>query len=87
MSGWCRTEADILRKEPRGGKVQVTEGTGLSNVKAVADKYRGDFTVSCDEEKFQAVVMRDDVINFMVISLQFIVTWCNHGLKYGYICR
>lgn len=38
-------------------KVQVTEGTGLSNVKAVADKYKGDFAVSCDWEKFQAVVM------------------------------
>lgn len=38
-------------------KVEVIEGTGLSNVKAVADKYGGDFTVSCDAEKFQAVVM------------------------------
>ena len=39
------------------GNVQVTEGAGLSNVKAVADKYGDDFAVSCDEEKFQAVVM------------------------------
>ena len=38
-------------------KVQITEGAGLSNVKAVADKYGGEFAVSCDEEKFQAVVM------------------------------
>ena len=38
-------------------KVEVVEGTGLSNVKAVADKYGGDFAVSCDMEKFQAVVM------------------------------
>ena len=37
-------------------KVQGTEGTGLSNVKAVAEKYGGDFAVSCDAEKFQAVV-------------------------------
>ncbi len=27
------------------------------NVKAVADNYGGDFAVSCDSEKFQAVVM------------------------------
>ncbi len=39
------------------GKVQVAEGTGLSNVKTVVDKYGGDFAVSCDGEKFQAVVM------------------------------
>ncbi len=32
-------------------------GTGLANVKAVADKYGGDFALSCDEEKFQAVVI------------------------------
>ncbi len=44
-------------RNPVVEKVQVTEGTGLSNVKAVADKYGGDFAVSCDEEKFQAVVM------------------------------
>ena len=44
-------------RNPVEEKVQVTEGTGLSNVKAVADKYGGDFAVSCDEEKFQAVVM------------------------------
>ena len=30
--------------------MQVTKGTGLSNVKAVADKYKGDFAVSCDGE-------------------------------------
>lgn len=34
-----------------------THGIGLSNVKAVADRYGGDFAVFCDEEKFQAVVM------------------------------
>ena len=44
-------------RNPVAEKVQVTEGTGLSNVKAVADKYKGDFAVSCDREKFQAVVM------------------------------
>ena len=44
-------------RNPVVEKVQVTEGTGLSNVKAVADKYGGDFAISCDEEKFQAVVM------------------------------
>ena len=44
-------------RNPVVEKVQVTEGTGLSNVKAVADKYGGDFAVSCDAEKFQVVVM------------------------------
>ena len=44
-------------RNPVVEKVLVTEGTGLLNVKAVADKYGGDFAVSCDEEKFQAVVM------------------------------
>ena len=44
-------------RNPVVEKVQVTEGTGLSNVKAVADKYGGDFAVSFDAEKFQAVVM------------------------------
>ena len=38
-------------------KMKENQGTGLSNVKAVADKYGGDFAVSCDAEKFQAVVM------------------------------
>lgn len=55
-------------KNPVVEKVQVTEGivldsgggmhgVGLMNVKAVVDKYGGDFAISCDEEKFQAVVM------------------------------
>ncbi len=44
-------------RNPVAKKVQVTEGIGLSNVKAVADKHGGDFAVSCDGEKFQAVVM------------------------------
>ena len=44
-------------RNPVAEKVEVTEGTGLSNVKAVADKYGGDFAVSCDAEKFLAVVM------------------------------
>lgn len=44
-------------RNPVAEKVQVTEDIGLMNVKAVADKYGGDFAVSCDEEKFQAVVM------------------------------
>lgn len=55
-------------KNPVAEKVQVTDGivldssggmhgVGLMNVKAVVDKYGGDFAVSCDQEKFQAVVM------------------------------
>lgn len=44
-------------RNPVAEKVEATEGIGLSNVKAVADKYGGDFAVSCDAEKFQAVVM------------------------------
>lgn len=55
-------------KNPVAEKVQVTEGivldsgggmhgVGLMNVKAVVDKYGGDFAISCDSEKFQAVVM------------------------------
>ena len=55
-------------KNPVAEKVQVTDGivldssggmhgVGLMNVKAVVDKYGGDFAVSCDSEKFQAVVM------------------------------
>ena len=55
-------------RNPVEKKVQVTDGivldfnggmhgVGLMNVKAVVDKYGGDFAVSCDGEKFQAVVM------------------------------
>ena len=55
-------------KNPVAEKVQVTDGivldsnggmhgVGLMNVKAVVDKYGGDFVISCDSEKFQAVVM------------------------------
>ena len=55
-------------KNPVAEKVQVTDGivldssggmhgVGLMNVKAVVDKYGGDFAISCDSEKFQAVVM------------------------------
>ena len=44
-------------RNPVAEKVEVVEGTGLSNVKDVVDKYEGDFAVSCDEERFQAVVM------------------------------
>lgn len=55
-------------KNPVADKVQVTDdivldssggmhGVGLMNVKNVVDKYGGDFAVSCDSEKFQAVVM------------------------------
>ncbi|MDE7333596.1 MAG: GHKL domain-containing protein [Lachnospiraceae bacterium] len=55
-------------KNPVVEKVQVTDGivldsggemhgVGLSNVKAVVEKYGGDFAISCDQEKFQAVVM------------------------------
>ncbi|MCI5588351.1 MAG: GHKL domain-containing protein [Lachnospiraceae bacterium] len=55
-------------KNPVLEKVQIMDGIvldsnggmhgiGLSNVKAVVDKYGGDFVISCDSEKFQAVVM------------------------------
>ena len=55
-------------KNPVAEKVQVTDGivldsnggmhgVGLMNVKAVVDKYGGDFAISCDGDKFQAVVM------------------------------
>ena len=44
-------------RNPVAEKVEVIEGTGLSNVKAVTEKYGGDFAISCDSEKFQAVVM------------------------------
>lgn len=44
-------------RNPVAEKVEAVEGTGLSNVKSVADKYGGDFAISCDMEKFQAVVM------------------------------
>lgn len=55
-------------KNPVLEKVQITNGIvldsnggmhgiGLSNVKAVVYKYGGDFVISCDSEKFQAVVM------------------------------
>ena len=55
-------------KNPVAEKVQIADGivldsdggmhgVGLMNVKAVVDKYGGDFAVSCDSEKFQAVVM------------------------------
>ena len=55
-------------KNPVAEKVQVMDGialdsnggmhgVGLMNVKSVVDKYGGDFAISCDQEKFQAVVM------------------------------
>ena len=55
-------------KNPVAEKVQAANGivpnsgvgihgVGLMNVKAVVDKYGGDFAISCDREKFQAVVM------------------------------
>lgn len=55
-------------KNPVAKKVQVTDGivldsgggmhgVGLMNVKAVVGKYGGDFAISCDGDKFQAVVM------------------------------
>ena len=55
-------------KNPVAEKVQIADGivldsnggmhgVGLMNVKAVVDKYGGEFAVSCDREKFQAVVM------------------------------
>nr|WP_300815924.1 GHKL domain-containing protein [uncultured Acetatifactor sp.] len=55
-------------KNPVAEKVQVTDGilldsnggmhgVGLMNVKAVVDKYGGDFAISCEGDKFRAVVM------------------------------
>ena len=55
-------------KNPVAEEVQIVDGivldsgggmhgVDLMNVKAVVDKYGGDFAVSCDREKFQAVVM------------------------------
>lgn len=55
-------------RNPVAEKVQVMDGivldsgggmhgVGLMNVKAVVDKYGGDFAVSCDSDKFQAVVL------------------------------
>lgn len=55
-------------RNPVAEKVQVMDGivldsnggmhgVGLMNVKAVVDKYGGDFAISCNLEKFQAVVM------------------------------
>lgn len=55
-------------RNPVAEKVQVTDsivldsgggmhGVGLMNVKAVVDKYGGDFAISCDSDKFQAVVI------------------------------
>ncbi len=55
-------------KNPVAENVRVTDGVVLDfsggmhgvrfmNVKAVADKYGGDFAVLCDEERFQVVVM------------------------------
>ena len=55
-------------RNPVAEKVQVTDGilldsnggmhgVGLMNVKAVVDKYGGDFAISCEGDKFRAVVM------------------------------
>lgn len=55
-------------KNPVAGKAQAAEGAaqdsdggmhgiGLMNVKAVVDKYGGDFATSCDGEKFRAVAI------------------------------
>ncbi len=55
-------------KNPVAEKVQIKDGivldsdgemhgVGLMNVKAVVDKYGGDFAISCDREKFQTVVI------------------------------
>lgn len=55
-------------KNPVAGKARAAEGTaqdsdggmhgvGLMNVKAVVDKYGGDFAISCDGEKFRAVAI------------------------------
>ena len=42
-----------IRMEPDGGM----HGIGLVNVRAVVDKYGGELALSCDGEKFQAVVI------------------------------
>lgn len=55
-------------KNPVAGKAQAAEGAaldsdggmhgiGLMNVKAVVDKYGGDFATSCDGDKFRAVAI------------------------------
>lgn len=55
-------------KNPVAKKVQIKDGivsdsdggihgVGLMNVKAVVDQYGGDFAISCDAEKFRAVVI------------------------------
>ncbi len=55
-------------KNPVAEEVQIRDGivldsdgemhgVGLMNVKAVVDKYGGDFAISCDREKFRAVVI------------------------------
>ena len=55
-------------KNPVAEKVQIRDnivldsegemhGVGLLNVRSVVDKYGGDFAISCDQEKFQAVVI------------------------------
>lgn len=55
-------------KNPVAKKVQITDGimpdsdggihgVGLMNVRAVVDRYGGDFAVSCDEKKFRAIVI------------------------------
>jgi hypothetical protein len=55
-------------KNPVVEKVQIADGivldsdggmhgVGFINVKTVMGKYGGDFAVSCDSEKFRAVVM------------------------------
>ena len=55
-------------KNPVAKKVEIVDGVvldsdgrkhgiGLVNVKAVCDKYDGDFEIFCDSEKFQAVAM------------------------------
>lgn len=55
-------------RNPVAGKVRIKDGivldsgggmhgVGLVNVKTLADKYGGDFAVSCDSDKFQAVVI------------------------------
>ena len=40
--------ADGIALDSGGG----THGVGLMNVKAVVDKYGGNFALSCDSEKF-----------------------------------
>ncbi|RKJ47792.1 hypothetical protein D7X25_21585 [bacterium 1XD42-8] len=41
----------------------------------MADKYGGDFTVSCDEDKFHALVMLQTLWSFRAIYSHLVQSW------------